>query len=176
MTRRNSPHSSHDSLVIRFVSSYAQSFHQPVGKQVFLASRRIQNQISSFMAPDMGTTQILFDSIQLNLKKFWFDSTHDSQWLYKNWLKSAHDSKSISEIWSKSTYDSKSFQNILIQIISRLKKTLRNFDSNWLMTENNRLEYWFESSHDSVIRINCWYFLDLFRVFTQFRWHFLGFN
>ena len=33
---------------------------------------------------DMGTTQNIFDSNRLSLKKFLFDSTHDSQWLYGN--------------------------------------------------------------------------------------------
>ena len=72
--------------------------------------------------PDMGTSQNIFDSNQLSLRRFWFDSTHDSQWLNRNWFKSAHDSKWICEIWIKSTDDSKSFKNILIQINSWLKK------------------------------------------------------
>ena len=67
-----------------------------------------------------------YDSIfylnQLSLSKFWFDSTHDSQWLYKNRFKSAQYPKSISEVWFKYTHDSKSFRNILIQIDSWLKK------------------------------------------------------
>ena len=68
---------------------------------------------SLVLGPDMGTTQ--FDSIQLSLKKFWFDSTHDSQWLYKNWFKSARDS---------------------IEIDSSLKKLPEYFDSNQLTTQN----------------------------------------
>ena len=87
-------------------------------------------------------------SIQLSLRKFWFGSTHDSQWLYKNWFKSVHDSKWIFEIWFKSahnskqiseirfklTHDSKNFQNILIQInpqLIKLSRILIQIDS-WL--------------------------------------------
>ena len=74
--------------------------------------------------------------LQLSLKKLWFVSSHDSQWLYKHWFKSAQDLKWISEIWFKLNHDSKSFQDILIQINSLLKKTFQNFDSNKLMTKN----------------------------------------
>ena len=52
------------------------------------------------------------------------------------------------------------------------------------MTEKNQ-EYWFESSHDCTIRINCWFhwpflgfhnFVDLFWVFTIFRDIFWAFD
>ena len=106
--------------------------------------------------------------IQLSLRKSWFDSTHDSRWLYKNWLKSAHDLKWIGEIWFKSTHDSKIFRNILILINSRLK----NFPKFWFKStydskssHDSIKEYWLKSSHASMIRINCW-----------LRWHFLGFH
>ena len=115
----------------------------------------------------------IFYSIQFSLRKFWFDSTHDSQWLYKNWFKSAHDSKWISEIWFKSTHDSKSFQNTLIQINSRLK----TFPECWFRSNHdskNYLAYWFESItqwFESVVG-----FVDLCWAFTQFRWPFWGFQ
>ena len=128
----------------------------------------------SLTVADMGTTQNIFDSNQLSIRKFWFDWTHDSQWLYRNWFKSAHDSKWISETWFKSTLDSKSFKNILIQINSWLKKLSRiliqinswltkiwNIDLNQVTTQ------WFESSVD---------FVELFWAFAQFRWPFLGFH
>ena len=64
-------------------------------------------------------------------------------------------------------------QNILIKINSEswLKKALQNFDSNRLMTQNpiwnidsnQVMTQWFESTVD---------FVDLFLVFTQFRWPF----
>ena len=82
---------------------------------------------------DMGTTQKKNDSIQLNLRKFWFDSTHESQWLYKTWFEPTHDSIWISEIWFKSIHDSK-----------------------------NLPEFWFKSTYDNnklfriLIRINSW--------------------
>ena len=94
-----------------------------------------------------------------------FNSTHDSQCLYKNWFKSAHDSKWISEILFKSSHDSKSFQHILIQINSG-HKTYQTFDSDRFMTQKTFCyTYWFESSCHSMIRINCW-----------FRCPFLGFQ
>ena len=88
-----------------------------------------------------------FYSIQLSLRKFWFDSTHGSQWLYKNRFKSTHDSKWISEIWFKSTHDCKTFQN---------------FDSNQL-TIQNFSEFRFESTHDSMML-----------SIPSFVWHLLG--
>ena len=57
--------------------------------------------------------------------------------------------KAFRIFWFKSTHDSKKLPKILIWIYS------------WLKT----LEYWFDSSHDPLIRINCW-----------FRWPFLGFQ
>ena len=77
----------------------------------------------------------IFYLIQLSPRKFWFDSTHDSQWLHKNWFKSTHNSKWISEIWFKSTHVSKSFQNC---------------DSNQFMT-NKTSESWFQSTCDSMM-------------------------
>ena len=92
----------------------------------------------------------LFYSIQLSLRKFWFDTTHDSQWRYKNWFKSTDDSKWISEILFKSTHDSKKLS-----------------------------ESWIESTHDTMmlfipsfiwpflgIQLNCW-LGDLFWLSTQ---------
>ena len=38
----------------------------------------------SYQIAVMGTTQFFIDSIQIGLRKFLFNSTHDSQWLYKN--------------------------------------------------------------------------------------------
>ena len=122
----------------------------------------------------MGTTQNIFYSYQLSLKKFWFDSTHDSQWLYRNWFKSTHDSKWISENWLKSTHDSKSsrifwfksthdskkLSRILIQINSWLKK------SGILIWINS----WLNDSNQPLIS------LTFFWAFTQFRWPFLGFH
>ena len=126
------------------------------------------------MASDMGMTQNCLDSIQLGLRKLWFDSTHDSQLLCKNWFKSAHNSKWISEIWLKSTHDSKSFQHIFIQINSLLKKHCRiliQIDS-WLKL----CRILIRSGYDSMIRINCWFrwpfwaslnFVDLFWAFDS---------
>ena len=97
--------------------------------------------------------------------------------------------------WNLFQLDSwlKRFQNVLIQINSRLKKLSRFLIriNSWL---KNHLEYWFDSSHDSMIRINCWFrwpflglsldvvdlfgfslnFADLVGAFTKFRWPFLG--
>ena len=147
----------------------------------------------------MGTTPFSFIRFN-NLRKFCFDSTHDSQWLYKNWFNSDHGSKWISEVWFKSTHDSKRFHHILIQISYRLKTLPLYFDSNPLTTQKNfpefrfksihdskhYLKYWFEWSHDSMIRINSWFrwpflgltlnFVDLFWAFTTFRWLILGFH
>ena len=53
---------------------------------------------------DMVTTKMIWFNSDSGC---WFDSAHDSQWLYKTWFKSAHDSKWISEIWFKSAHDSK---------------------------------------------------------------------
>ena len=39
---------------------------------------------------DVSMTQKLSYSIQRSLRKFWYDSTHDSQWLYNTWFKSTH--------------------------------------------------------------------------------------
>ena len=144
------------------------------------------------MASDMGTTQNIFVSNELSLRTFCFDSTYDSQWLYTNWFKSAHNSKWISENGFKLTHYSKSFTDILIHIDSWLEKLPRILIqiNSWL----KNLEYWFESSHDSIIRINCWFrwpflgfhsisltffgfslnFVYLFGTFTKFHWPFLG--
>ena len=113
------------------------------------------------VVPDMVTTHFLFN---LNhLKKFWLDSTHDSQWLYKNWFVSPHGTKWISEIWFKSTHDSKSFRIFWFKS-TRDSKRLSRIDSNRLMTKKT-LEYWFESTVD---------FVEPFRTFTQFCWPFWG--
>ena len=64
----------------------------------------------------------LFYSIQLSLRKFWFDTTHDSQWRYRNWFKSTEYSKCISEIFS-----------------------------NQLMTQKKLSESWIESTHDTMM-------------------------
>ena len=47
----------------------------------------------------------LFYSIQLSLRNFWYDSTHDSQRLYKTLVKSTHDPKWISKSLFKSNHD-----------------------------------------------------------------------
>ena len=102
---------------------------------------------------DMGMTQVFY-SIQLSLRKFWFDSTHGSQWLYKNRFKSTHDSKWISEIWFKFPFTlavltTAKASRILIQINSR---TIQNLSEPWL-----------ESTHDSMVL-----------SIPIFVWHFLG--
>ena len=63
----------------------------------------------------------LFYSIQLSLRKFWFDTTHDSQWRYRNWFKSTEYSKCISEIFSN-------------QLMTQ-KKNFQNLELNQLMTQ-----------------------------------------
>ena len=88
-----------------------------------------------------------FYSIQLSLRKYWFDSKHDSQWLYENWFKTTHDSQLISEIWFRSTHDSKSIQNILIQINSRLRKRPRILIP---------IDSWFKQLSGILIRIKSW--------------------
>ena len=128
---------------------YTSGIHPPSADAVFVKSllrlclpRRLlweRTRISGLKKgiADMDTAQNIFDSNHLSLRKFWFDATHDSQWLYRDWFKLAHDSKWISEIWFKSTHDSKIFKNIFIQINSGLKKTFQDFDSNQLMTQKN---------------------------------------
>ena len=100
----------------------------------------------------------VFYSIKLGPRKFWFDLTHDSQWLCKNWL----NPRFKMDFWNliEIDPDSKKLPRILIKLDSWLK---------------NYLEYWFESSHDSKLRINCW-FRWPFWAFTKFRWPFSGFH
>ena len=104
----------------------------------------------------------IFYSIQLSLRKFWFDSTQDSQWLYKTWFISTHDSKRMSEIWFISTHNSESFQNFDWNQLTT-EKAFQNFDSNQLMSQ------WCYSFPVSV---------DLFWAFNfivDFVWPFWGF-
>ena len=73
-----------------------------------------------------GQTRVLlnfFDSIQLNLRKFWFWLNSWLTMAFKNWFKSTHDLKWFSEIWFKSTHDSNSFS------VFRFKLT---HDSKWV--------------------------------------------
>ena len=62
---------------------------------------------------------IFFHSIQLSPRKFQFESTHDSQWLYKTWFKSNFKM----DLWN------------LIQTDSWLKKLSGYFGSNQLTTQ-----------------------------------------
>ena len=107
----------------------------------------------------MGTTRFLY-SIQLSLRKFWLDSTHETTWLYKNWFKSTHKSRCITEIWFKSTHDSKSFHN---------------FDSNQLMTQKisilSRINSWLNDAIHSQFRLT---FLGAFNSAVHLIWPFLG--
>ena len=110
---------------------------------------------------DMGAT-LFFYSIQLSLRKFWFDSTHDSQWLSNTWFKSTQDPKRISETSFKSTHDLKSFQKFDSNQLTT-QKVFQNIDSNQLMTQ------WCISLPVSY---------DLFWAFNftvDFAWSFLGF-
>ena len=65
----------------------------------------------------MGTT--IFYLIQLGLRKFRFNSTHDSPWLYENWFKSAHDSEEFLKFDSNRVMTQK-LSVILIRIKSWL--------------------------------------------------------
>ena len=112
-----------------------------------------------------------FYSIHLGLIKFWFDSTHHSQWLYKNWFKSAYDSKWICEIWFNRLTTQKLTENF--DSYQPTTQKIQNFDLNRFMTQktwnidsNQVMTQWFESTVDIV---------DRFLAFTQFRWLFLGF-
>ena len=71
---------------------------------------------------DMGTTQFCY-SIQLSLRKFWFDSTHESQMVLQKLI----------QISSRLKMD---FGN-LIQIDSRLKKVPGYFHSTQLKTQKH---------------------------------------
>ena len=107
-----------------------------------------------------------------------FDSTQSQKVLIRlnSWLTMALEklieisSRLKMDFWNLIEIESrlKSFKNTLIQVNSRLKKLsgiLIQIDS----LLKNYLEYWFESSRDSTIRINCW-FRWPFWAFTQFGW------
>ena len=105
----------------------------------------------------------LFYSIQLSLRKFWFDTTHDSQWRYKNWFKSTHDSKWISEILFKSTHKSK-------------KKTFRilNWINSW---HNDAIHSQFHMTFfGHSTQLLTWWPILAFHSSVNFVWPFKGFR
>ena len=93
-----------------------------------------------------GYDSFLFDSIQISLRKFWFDS----------WLTMA--SQELIQINSRIKTDF----GTLIQIDSRLKKLPEYFDWNQSRPKNFP-EFWFKSIHDSQ---NIWN-IDSTQVMTQ---------
>ena len=107
-----------------------------------------------------------FYSIQLSLRKLWFDSTNCSHRLYKNWIKIS--SRPKMDLWNLIQIDSW-LKRYLIQINSRLK-TLQNFDLNrlvaqkiWNIDSNQVMTQWFQSTVDFVD-------LSFFWAFTKFCW------
>ena len=116
-------------------------------------------------------SKYFFESI--SLRKFWFDSTHDSQWFYRNWFKSAHDSKWISENWFKSIHDRKVSRTFLFKSTHDSKKSRILIQINsWLKKLGILIliESWLNDSNQLLISLTfSW-------AFTQFRWPFLGFH
>ena len=122
----------------------------------------------------------LFYSIQLSLRKFWFDTTHDSQWRYRNWFKSTEYSKCISEIFFKSTHDSKKTFRILNWINSWHNDAIH---SQFHMTFFGHSTFFWKPFPFLGIQLNCWLgdlfwwpILETWYSSVNFVWPFKGFR
>ena len=80
-------------------------------------------------------SMILFYSIQLSLRNFGFDWTHDSQYLCKNWFQSIRDSKWFSGIRFKSTHDWEQLSEFWLKSTYDTKKKSQDLDSIQLMIQ-----------------------------------------
>ena len=93
-----------------------------------------------------------FDLIQLSLKSFDSNSTHDSQWLSKIGSNQLTPQNGFLEFDSNRLMPQMAFQNFdLHQLVTQNAFLEFWFKSTYAPPPQKKLEYWFQSTHDSII-------------------------